>query len=76
MKDTNVKKTVSLSEEEMKKVLGGDAQYSLGCQQLPGGKDCGGECAPIYDNGKLISQKCKKIREMDFGYVLCGCGNY
>lgn len=76
MKDMNVKRTVSLSEEEMKEVLGGDAKYSPSCQQLPGGADCGGECAPLFKNGKLIPQKCKKIGELDLGFVVCDCGNY
>lgn len=50
MKDMNVKKTVSLSEEEMKKVLGGDARFgNVYCQQKDGGIGCTGYCEPEFD---------------------------
>lgn len=60
----NVKRTVSLSEEEMKEVLGGDfIDGRSRCMQMVGGYDCTGYCESKYDAqlGHTVKQECKKV---------------
>lgn len=67
MKDMNVKKTVSLSEKEMKEVLGGDARFgNVYCQQMDGGIGCMGYCEPKFDlpNHSHKNQTCKEIGKL------------
>lgn len=82
MKDMDVKRTVSLSEEEMKEVLGGDASFGNSyCQQMDGGIGCTGYCEPIFDlqHNKTIPQYCVEVGRLpsfipgEPGHSICEC---